>query len=877
MLKLNFAKFAILLAVIFPVSTILLSSPTSAISLTDAESVCNQLGGLFTDNSQSAGAQNGSEDAAKCGQIPNSTDPAKKTACEDSGGTFSQNTSTCNWHSVDEVVVPPRSVSELRTLCESHENTYFADFSADYYDEQYVDCMGMPRTTCQANGGTVVLGTNTNSSTVGCRWTNITTNEESGQPTTETKYTCSNSGGAGALGWIVCPIMEWASGAAEGIYKDYVKPSLHISPQLFSAESSEATNNAHAAWSTFRDVANVVFVIFLLFIIFSQVTGIGIDNYGIKKSLPKLIIAAILVNISYFICMGAIDISNIVGNHIQEIFQSIPTGTPAAIEGVDLSGATGSTTISAVAIGVALFAAGRAIWANPAIVLTLLVSLLGLIISIFFLLVLLVAREAVVIILVVLSPLAFVCYMLPNTKQTFDKWLNTLKALLLVYPICSLLVGGGDWLSRLLLSAGYGSGGLIKAFTAMLVGILPIFFIPTVLKSSMSALGTVGAKLSGLGKVASKWSTGKIKKSEGFQNVQRRGGERRLRIKAGIDRHGDRIQMGRFRQAVFRGGRDNRARSAIAYDKMIRERGSLRATEGADFMLATDTENVARELVATGRINELGYDADAGTITGGMSQDLLDAFARDDFARIRAIQDAMTAKGEAGRDAFKAVYNQAVQNQATTGRGISARGAKIAADNLMNRHAADYKNNNRDLFNVMQRINAQDNNNQAGILQQTITTGAYLAGTNQQGVSNRARLALNATATTMGNMDDSSFEATFGGYHQQPINLGGMTQQEQESIGAQAWAALHDQNANIKAERRTYLEAIVQASGYTPETRQVEVINEVDINTVNSRNNQQNPTEVTIRRTAPPPPRPPVIYGPNGQPLPPSNPPGNNP
>ena len=72
---------------------------------------------------------------------------------------------------------------------------------------------------------------------------------------------------------------------------------------MFTTDSVSAQNVPYEGWNTFRDIANVIFVILLMVVIFSQLTGVGIDNYGIKKILPKLIIAAILINLSYLICL----------------------------------------------------------------------------------------------------------------------------------------------------------------------------------------------------------------------------------------------------------------------------------------------------------------------------------------------------------------------------------------------------------------------------------------------------------------------------------------------------------------------------------------------------------------------------------------------
>ena len=55
-------------------------------------------------------------------------------------------------------------------------------------------------------------------------------------------------------------------------------------------------------------------MVFFLFVIFSQITGYGLDNYGIKRMLPKLVIGAIVVNSSFYICGLLIDLSNVVGS-----------------------------------------------------------------------------------------------------------------------------------------------------------------------------------------------------------------------------------------------------------------------------------------------------------------------------------------------------------------------------------------------------------------------------------------------------------------------------------------------------------------------------------------------------------------------------------
>ncbi len=314
----------------------------------------------------------------------------------------------------------------------------------------------------------------------------------------EAEPNCANSGAAGSLGWIVCPALELMADAAETLYTSYVEPALQVSPKLFSKDQDHGTRYA---WGIFQGVANTIFIVMLLVIIFSQLTGMGIDNYGIKKVLPKLIIAAVLINLSYLICILAVDLSNMIGNGIQQLFNSYKGAEHISIA---VNGATvdvGNIGVTALTGAVILAALVAGIWGviqqggGPAIILALVVAALTIVVSIFGLFLLLAAREAAIIVLTVASPIAFACYMLPNTKSVFDKWFKFMKALLLVYPICGLLVGGGNFVSKLLLSSGAGEAGFFSAFMAMVIGVAPIFFIPSAIKGSLSALGKIGEGL----------------------------------------------------------------------------------------------------------------------------------------------------------------------------------------------------------------------------------------------------------------------------------------------------------------------------------------------------------------------------------------------
>ena len=149
---------------------------------------------------------------------------------------------------------------------------------------------------------------------------NTSTTAETNNTTTTTDNkskgdTCKDS--LGALGWLVCPATGAIAKGVDFLY-NLINDFLVINPI-----STDDGTPVYEIWKYCRGVTNVVFIIFLLIVIYSQITGIGISNYGIKKSLPKLIVAAILVNLSFIICLLAVDASNIIGNSLRGLFNHI--------------------------------------------------------------------------------------------------------------------------------------------------------------------------------------------------------------------------------------------------------------------------------------------------------------------------------------------------------------------------------------------------------------------------------------------------------------------------------------------------------------------------------------------------------------------------
>ena len=321
---------------------------------------------------------------------------------------------------------------------------------------------------------------------------------------------------AGALGWMICPLMYTLRDAVQGIFNEFVEPLIRVDKSIVTNLAQNNDSSAmYKAWSLFRNMANIIFVIALLFVIFSQVTGFGIDNYGIKRLLPKLIVTAIIVNFSYFICGIVVDLSNLIGNSVRDIFENAsrdPTFTAGT--GSDGLGAFGVATgvatgvAAAVTSVVALVTAGSALSAAATSggLLALILPVLGLAASAFmagfFALLMLGARQAIIIIMIVTSPIAFVLYALPNTNALFKKWVSLFRGLLLLYPIYCFMVGGGFMAAKLIVKD---STGVFIQLIAGFISIAPYFAVPSMTRNALKGFD---AAVNGIAKLQNRVNGG---------------------------------------------------------------------------------------------------------------------------------------------------------------------------------------------------------------------------------------------------------------------------------------------------------------------------------------------------------------------------------
>ena len=218
-------------------------------------------------------------------------------------------------------------------------------------------------------------------------------------------------------------------------------------------------SGVETAWSVFRDVGNIMMIGMFVFVAFATI--LNSTTYGLKQFAVRIVVVAVLINFSLFFTKALVDISNFTATQFrQQIVTTNPGGQVTTgsgdvvdngISGVFLAKA-GITPLYTGASGGLLAGLGADITSNLAgnafskngsnltyVVITILTfTIAG---SIFlFASILLLTRVITFVMLMLLSPLAFVAYMTPNMEKWWTHWWYTLIKNVIFAPLFMLLV-----------------------------------------------------------------------------------------------------------------------------------------------------------------------------------------------------------------------------------------------------------------------------------------------------------------------------------------------------------------------------------------------------------------------------------------------------
>lgn len=304
---------------------------------------------------------------------------------------------------------------------------------------------------------------------------------------------CSDN--AGFFGFFWCPginmlteVFDTITGMITGGLKWTILVDTRASSEHVNKDPHHIIYNT---WSSVLSVANIVMIIGFIAILYSY--ALNSNNvakaYNVKTLMSRLIIVAIATNFSFYICAALADLSNIAGVGIYDLIRDTIPGNgdgPFSISGL-------GTAISVV------------VGATILIVLAYM-SLHLVILSLIIILALITLRQIALLMLVIVSPLAFACYLFPNTAKWFTKWWNYYIQLLIVFPLFTAV-----WASSRLVASVLELTHQSNLITTVLSAVTPLLAIIPIFKMSG---GLMSKMTNGLQKRASKW--------EGRDNLRRK-------------------------------------------------------------------------------------------------------------------------------------------------------------------------------------------------------------------------------------------------------------------------------------------------------------------------------------------------------------------
>lgn len=290
----------------------------------------------------------------------------------------------------------------------------------------------------------------------------------------------------GKMSWIICPITGVVAAATD------TAMSALESLLAVNMQSDVFDSPLYYIWQYIRNIANILFVIFFLVIIFSHFTQWNITTYALRRITPKLLVVAILINLSFYISVLAVNVSDILGVSLVGVFDSIAAGAAAngTMNLADIP--TWEVLVASVTGGVGIVGGSIAALAITGGVAGLFFALapvlLGALVAVIAALFTMAARQALIFLLVMLSPLAFASMLLGGTENLFNLWKKYFLQLLIIFPMFAVLYGASRLAGWAIIAT---ADGMLQVVLGMAVQVVPLVMTPALLKMSGTVLGKV--------------------------------------------------------------------------------------------------------------------------------------------------------------------------------------------------------------------------------------------------------------------------------------------------------------------------------------------------------------------------------------------------
>lgn len=196
------------------------------------------------------------------------------------------------------------------------------------------------------------------------------------------------------------------------ILKAFIVASMEI------GVTPDAENIVETGWTITRDLVNMLFLLLLVFI--GLATILRLQTYQMQKTLPALLIIALLVNFSGLFVGFFVDIGNILTNAF--------LGPVASFEQVGSQAKAGGEKFIDVVKSFVSFDESS-LRTVMDLVTTMVVNIIFYLVAFLILVIIMIVffvRVIALWVLAILAPLAFAAYILPATKQFWNQWFKNL-------------------------------------------------------------------------------------------------------------------------------------------------------------------------------------------------------------------------------------------------------------------------------------------------------------------------------------------------------------------------------------------------------------------------------------------------------------------
>lgn len=371
-------------------------------------------------------------------------------------------------------------------------------------------------------------------------------------------------------------------------------------------------------WAISRDIANMAFILIFLFIGFATI--LRLENYNIKRLLPRLIIIALFINFSLVISGVFIDIGNDIGYWFVSGGQTSGSISGNISQALRLPKALDERTLASQVYTETQNPEGGGVSVETKMLVSDAVRL-GITIAVTFLyfamVLMLVARIVALWVLLILAPLGWIAYAVPGATHLWRKWWqNFLKWSL--FPIVfgffvylGLLVGikfGGSGIASVSLSSGNFPGAVPFDTLGLLLQFVAVFILMGIGLLQAQSWSITGSRMAmswvnkGRG-----WATGKVRAGT-LRGLRLTGGAAKTAVVAptrGALRLADRYVMPQkrksFREGLERTPVIGRAVGGpgAAYSKEQSKLSEAIKTLKKSNLRPEDLRNIAKQAVAT--------------------------------------------------------------------------------------------------------------------------------------------------------------------------------------------------------------------------------------------------------------------------------------